>query len=77
MNFFSRPEESQLTLGTLVLVCGGYFDALDAWQQSQGLGPCVDMSPPPGTCFFAGQIVKTVDKDKNVEIKFCPLFKHV
>ena len=52
--FFSRPEESQLTLGTLVLVCGGYFDALDAWQQSQGLRPCVDMSPPPGTCYFAG-----------------------
>ena len=56
-DFFSRPEESQLTLGTLVLVCGDYFDALDAWQQSQGLRPCVDTSPPPGTCCFAGEDV--------------------
>ena len=52
-----KKIESQLTLGTLVLVCGGYFDALDAWQQSQGLRPCVDMSPPPGTCYFAGEDV--------------------
>ena len=52
-----RPEESQLTLGTLVLVCGDYFDELDGWQQSQGLRPCVDMSPPPGTCYFAAEDV--------------------
>ena len=65
-----RPEESELIKDALVLVCGDHFDDFDTWQQSKGLGPCVDMSPPPGTCFFAGQIVKTVDKDKNVEIKF-------
>ena len=46
-----RPEESELTVGALVLVCGDHFDEFDEWQRSQGLGPCVDMSPPPGTCF--------------------------
>ena len=52
-----RPEESELIKDALVLVCGDHFDEFDTWQQSQGLGPCVDMSPPPGTCYFAAEDV--------------------
>lgn len=64
-----RPNASELAKGAVVLVCGDVFDFFGPWQQSQGLGPCVDVSPPPETCFFAGKIV-TKSTNGRFTVKF-------
>ena len=34
-----------------ILYCGDHFDDEEEFQMEQGLGPALDRSPPPNTCF--------------------------
>ena len=51
-----------------ILYCGDHFDDEGEFQMEQGLGPALDGSPPPNTCFWAGKIVDSPDNEGKIKV---------
>ena len=52
-----------------ILYCGDHFDDEGEFQMEQGLGPALDRSPPPNTCFWAGENVGIPDNEGTIKVK--------
>ena len=57
-----------LKKNTRILYCGDHFDDEGEFQMEQGLGPALDRSPPPNTCFWVGKIVGDPDNAGKIKV---------
>ena len=53
---------------THILYCGDHFDDEGELQVHQGLGPALDRSPAPNTCFWVGKIVGTPNAAGEIKV---------